>query len=154
MPAAAETPLTLPKTYSADLAYRIGAVLFSMIGVLALGTAWARHDPKMLLAVAFPFVLFFGALLLTLTFQLRIDADGLHQRSILGRRDSTWEQVQRLDQGKAYAIYGGSDRELVWLSLISTLGQEAVAREAIRRCRLTPSGAKLEYPLRQQWIRS
>jgi len=106
-----------------------------------------------LIVICIPFAVFLGALLLTVTFQLQVDETGLHQRSILGRKEATWAQVRRVDQGKAYSIYGEGDRELVWLSLVTTAAQLAIAEEAIRRCGLEPSGAKLEYPVRRQWVR-
>jgi len=145
--------MTFPSVFSADLSYRIGAALFSLVGMIGIGLAASRHEAQNLLVLAIPFVIFFGALLLTLTFQLEVDEAGLHQRSILGRKDASWALVRRLDQGKAYSIYGEGDRELVWLSLVTTAAQLAIAEEAIRRCGLEPSGAKLEYPIRQQWIR-
>ena len=147
------SPITLPKVFPADLYYRIGLALFSLVGMIGTGLAASRHETRNLVVSAVPFLIFFGPLLLTLTFQLEVDETGLHQRSILGRKDATWEQVQRLDQGRAYSIYGDGTSELVWLSLISTAAQLAVAEEAIRRCALRPSGAKMEYPVRQQWIR-
>ena len=146
-------PLTLPSVFPADLSYRIGAALFSLVGIIGIGLASSRHETQNLVLSAIPFVVFFGALLLTLTFRLEVDEAGLHQRSILGRKEATWNQVKRLDQGRAYSIYGESTGELVWLSLVSTAAQLAVAEEAIRRCALRPSGAKMEYPVRQQWIR-
>ncbi len=146
-------PLTLPSVFAADLSYRIGAALFSLVGMIGIGLAASRHETQNLIVSAVPFVVFFGALLLTLTFQLEVDEAGLHQRSILGRKEATWEQVRRLDQGRAYSVYGEGTGELVWLSLVSTSAQLAVAEEAIRRCKLHPSGAKMEYPVRQQWVR-
>jgi len=146
-------PLTFPSVFSADLSYRIGATLFSLVGVVGLGLAVSHHQPQNILMLAVPFVIFFGALLVTLTFQLIVDETGLHQRSILGRKDAAWEQVKRLDQAKAYSIYGEGDREMVWLSLVNTTTQLIIAEEAIRRCDLRPSGAKLEYPVRNQWVR-
>ena len=147
------TPIALPSVFPADLYYRIGAALFSLVGIIGLGLAAGRHETQNLVVLAVPFVVFFGVLLLTLTFHLEVDEAGLHQRSLLGRKDADWAQVRRLDQGKAYSIYGEGTRELVWLSLVSTSAHLAVAEEAIRRCDLRPSGAKLEYPVRQQWTR-
>ncbi len=142
-----------PSVFSADLSYRIGAALFSLVGVIGIGLAAGHHQTQNLIVLAIPFAVFLSALLLTLTFQLEVDETGLHQRSILGRKDAPWALVRRLDQGKAYSIYGEGDRELVWLSLVTTAAQLAVAEEAIRRCGLEPSGAKLEYPVRRQWVR-
>ena len=121
-------PVTLPNVFPADLFYRIGAALFSLVGVIGIGLAAGRHETKSILVMAVPFVIFFGALLLTLTFQLAVDEAGLHQRSILGRKDADWAQVQRLDQGKAYSIYGVGTSELVWLSLVSTAAQVETKR--------------------------
>lgn len=143
----------LPSVFPTDLSYRIGAALFSLVGMVGIGLAASRHQTQSLLVLAVPFIVFFGALLLTLTFQLEVDETGLHQRSILGRKDAAWALVRRLDQGKAYSIYGEGAGELVWLSLVSTAAQLAIAEEAIRRCGLAPSGAKLEYPVRRQWVR-
>ncbi|MDQ2798254.1 MAG: hypothetical protein M3Y13_01250 [Armatimonadota bacterium] len=150
--AAQAKPLTLPNVFLADLPYRIGAVLFCLVGVIGIGLIVGRHQTQDLVAIGLPFLVFFAALLLALTFQLEVDETGLHQKSILGRKDAAWDQVRRLDQGKAYSIYGDTQSELVWLSLVSTAAQLAIAEEAIRRCALKPSGAKLEYPVRQQWI--
>ena len=151
--AAPASPLTLPRTFPADLSYRLGAGLFSLIGALALGTASARHDPTLLPVLAVTSGLFFAALLLTLTFRLTVDEAGLHQRSVLGRREASWGQVRRLDRGRAYSIHAESSRELVWLSLVSPSAQQAIAEEAIRRAGLRPSGAKLAEPVRQQWVK-
>ncbi len=145
--------ITFPRTFPADLSYRIGTILFSLVGVIGLGLAVSRHQNQSILALALPFIVFFAALLLTWTFQLDVDDTGLHQRSILGRKDASWEQVQRLDQSRAYSIHGDSDRELVWMSLVSTVAQEAIAEEAIRRAGLRQSGKKAEYPLKRQWVR-
>ena len=146
-------PLTLPSAFPADLSYRAGAALFSLVGMIGIGLAASRHETQNLVVSAVPFLVFFGALLLTLTFRLEVDAAGLHQRSILGRKDASWDQVQRLDQGQAYSIYGEGAGEIVWLSLVSTAAQLAVAEETIRRCGLRPSDAKMEYPVRRQWLR-
>ena len=145
--------ITFPRTFAADLAYRIGTVLFSLVGVIGFGIAGSRHQTQSLLALAVPFVVFFGALLLTWTFQLTIDDTGLHQRSILGRRDVPWDEVRRLDQSRAYSIHGMTDHELVWMSLVSTAAQEAIAEEAIRRAGLRLSQKKAEYPLKRQWVK-
>ena len=145
--------VALPSAFSADLSYRVGAALFSLVGVIGLGQAASRHQTHTLVVLAIPFAVFLGALLIVLTFRLEVDESGLRQRSILGRKEAAWDQVRRLDQAKAYAIYGTGEGELVWLSLIATAGQLAVAEEAIRRCGLRPSGAKLEYPLKQQWVK-
>ena len=147
------TPITLPSVFPADLSYRLGAALFGLVGIVGIGLAASRHQTQSLIVLCIPFAVFLAALLLTLTFQLEVDQAGLHQRSILGRREATWEQVRRVDQGRAYSVHGEGDRELVWLSLVTTAAQFAIAEEAIRRCGLRPSGAKLEYPVRQQWVK-
>ena len=188
MPTApAATPITFPHTFHADPAYRYGSVLFSIVGVIGMGLAASHHDYKSMLVLAFPFLVFFGAILLTNLFELTVDETGLHQRSLLGRKDASWDQVLRLDFARTYAIYGVSDRvvdekrmgpvylalyrmlygvndrtvdengrhqvELVWLSMLSIVNQQAIADEAILRASLQPSGAKLEFPLRKQWVR-
>ena len=147
------TVITFPRSFAADISYRMGAILFSAVGVIGLGLAVSRHQTQSALMLGLPFLVFFGALLLTWTFQLNVDENGLHQRTFLGRRDVTWSQVQRLDQSRAYSVHGGSDRELVWLSLVSTAAQEAIAEEAIRRANLRLSQTKAEYPLKRQWVR-
>jgi hypothetical protein len=147
------SPITFPRTFPADISYRMGTILFSLVGVIGLGLAVSRHQSQSVLLLAVPFIFFFAVLLLTWTFQLDVDDTGLHQRSILGRKDASWEQVQRLDQSRAYSIHGDSDRELVWMSLVSTVAQEAIAEEAIRRAGLRQSGKKAEYPLKRQWVR-
>ena len=151
--AAIATPITFPRTFGADLAYKIGAILFSFVGFLTVGVTVTHHQTQALPEILLPFALFFGVLLLVMTFQLEVDETGLRQKYILGRKTATWDQVRRLDQGRAYSIYGADDRELVWLSLVSTAAQLAIAEEAIRRADLRPSGAKLEYPVRNQWVR-
>ena len=145
--------LTFPRTFAADLSYRIGAVLFSLVGVIGFGIAASRHQTQSVLALALPFVVFFAALLLTWTFQLTVDDTGLHQRSVLGRRSVSWDDVRRLDQSRAYSIHGATAQELVWLSLVSTAAQEAIAEEAIRRAGLRLSPKKAEYRLKRQWVR-
>lgn len=145
--------VTFPNIFPADLSYRIGAVLFTLVGVIGMGLAASRHQTQNLVVISIPFVVFFAALLLVLTFQLKVDAEGLHQQSILGRKNATWSQVSRLDKGQAYSIYGDGKGELVWLSLVATNVQLAIAEEAIRRGDLRPSDAKLEHPVKQQWVR-
>jgi hypothetical protein len=145
--------IIFPRTFAADLSYRIGTVLFSLVGVIGFAVAGSRNQTHSLFALVLPFLLFFAALLLTWTFQLTVDDTGLHQRSILGRRDASWDEVRRLDQSRAYSIYGTTDHELVWLSLVSTMAQEAIAEEAIRRANLRLSSKKAEYPLKRQWVK-
>ena len=145
--------ITFPAAFAADISYRMGTILFSLVGIIGLGLAVSRHQNQSVLLLALPFIVFFAALLLTWTFQLDVDETGLHQRSILGRKDASWDQVQRLDQSRAYSIHGTTDRELVWMSLVSTAAQEAIAEEAIRRAGLRQSGKKVEYPLKRQWVR-
>jgi hypothetical protein len=145
--------ITFPRTFAADISYRMGAILFSLVGVIGFGIAVSHHQNQSLLALAVPFLIFFAALLLAWTFQLTVDDTGLHQRSILGRRDVSWDEVRRLDQSRAYSIHGTSEQELVWLSLVSTKAQEAIAEEAIRRADLRLSSKKAEYPLKRQWVR-
>lgn len=147
------TTITFPHTFAADISYRIGTVLFSLVGVIGFGIAGSRHQTQSLLALALPFLLFFGALLLTWTFQLTVDETGLHQRSVLGHRDASWDEVRRLDQSRAYSVHGATDHELVWMSLVSTAAQEAIAEETIRRAGLRLSAKKAEYPLKRQWVR-
>ena len=145
--------ITFPRTFAADIAYRLGAILFSIVGVVGFEVAITHHQRQSLFALAVPFAVFFGAALLTWTFRLTVDDAGLHQRSLLGRRDVSWDQVRRLDQSRAYSLHGASDHELVWLSLVSMAAQEAIAEEAIRRAKLRQSGKKAEYPLKRQWVR-
>lgn len=147
------TTITFPRTFATDISYRIGTVLFSLVGVIGFGIAGSRHQTQSLLALAVPFLIFFAALLLTWTFQLTVDDAGLHQRSILGRRDVSWDDVKRLDQSRAYSIHGTTDHEIVWMSLVSTAAQEAIAEEAIRRAGLRLSNKKAEYPLKRQWMK-
>ncbi len=154
-PASAPLALTFPHTFLADLAYRIGSALFSGIGIVGLGVALTHHQALGLFVLVFScasFVLFLAALLVVMTFSLTVDEAGLHQRSILGRKDSRWDEMDRLDQGQAYSVYR-SGKEPVWLSLMSPKAQEAVALEIIRRAALHPSNTKLEHPLKRQWVR-
>lgn len=145
--------ITFPRSFAADISYRMGAVLFAMVGVIGLGLAVSRHQNQAIFALALPFLVFFGAALLCWTFTLVVDENGLHQRSILGRKEVSWDDVQRLDQSRAYSIHGATDHELVWMSLVSTAAQEAIAEEAIRRAGLRLSKAKAVYPLKRQWVR-
>ena len=147
-------PITFPHTFTADNAYRIGASVFSLVGAIALGATIEHHDTKSLLPIMLPFLVFFGAFLLVITFRLEVDENGLRQRSLLGRKKANWNQISRLDQGRAYSIHGADNRELIWFSLISMAAQQAVAEEAIRCANLHLSTAKLEYPLKRQWIRA
>lgn len=151
--AAAPAPITFPRTFAADLSYRLGAGLFSLIAVLALGTARSSHDHTLPFVLALTSSIFFIALVLVLSFKLTVDETGLHQQSVLGRRDVPWSQVRRLDRGRAYSIHAEGSRELVWLSLLPTTAQQAVAEEAIRLADLRPSEAKMAEPVRQQWVR-
>lgn len=151
-PASPPLEVTFPHTFLADLAYRIGSALFSGIGIIGMGVAFTHHRTHDLLVLAIPFVLFFAVLLVVMTFSLTADESGLHQRSILGRRDARWDEIDRLDQGQAYSAYRNG-KEPVWLWLISTKAQEAMALEIIRRSALRPSDAKMEHPLKRQWVR-
>ena len=151
-PASPPLEVTFPHTFLADVAYRIGSALFSGIGIVGMGVAFTHHRTQDLAVLAIPFVLFFAVLLVVMTFSLTADESGLHQRSILGRRDARWEDLDRLDQGQAYSVYR-SGKEPVWLWLISTKAQEAMALEIIRRSALRPSNAKMEHPLKRQWVR-
>ena len=148
-----EAAITFPRSFAADISYRLGTLLFSLVGLIGLGLAVSRHQTQSVLASALPFTVFFIVLLLTWTFQLRVDETGLHQRSVLGRKDAAWDDVRRLDQSRAYSVHGAGERELVWMSLVSTAAQEAIAGEAIRRAGLRPSSGKAEYPLKRQWVK-
>ena len=157
MPASPPLEVTFPHMFLADLAYRIGAALFSGIGIVGMGVAFTHHRPHDLLILAIPFVLFFAVLLVVMTFSLTVDESGLHQRSILGRRDARWEDLDRLDQAQAYSVYRNG-KEPVWLALVSTKAQEALAleiihRAALRDATLPPSNSTLRYPLKRQWVR-
>ena len=145
--------ITFPNSFAADISYRMGAILFATVGIIGLGLAVSRHQTQEVLISVLPLLLFSGAALLCWTFALTVDETGLHQRSILGRKDVSWEDVQRLDQSRAYSIHGATDHELVWMSLVSTAAQEAIAEEAIRRAGLRQSSAKAVYPLKRQWLR-
>ncbi len=147
------TAITFPRTFAADISYRMGAILFGSVGVIGLGMAFSHHQTQAIFALALPFLVFAGAAGLCWSFQLTVDDAGLHQRSVLGRRDVPWDAVQRLDQSRAYSVHGTTDAELVWLSLVSTAAQEAIAEEAIRRANLRLSPKKAEYPLKRQWVR-
>ncbi len=151
-PASPPLALTFPHTFLADFAYRIGAALFCGVGIVGFGVAFTHHRTHDLLILAIPFVLFFAVLLVTMTFSLTADEAGLHQRSILGRKDARWDDLDRLDQAQAYSVYRNG-KEPVWLALVSTRAQEALALEIIRRAALRPSNAKMEHPLKRQWVR-
>ena len=151
-PASAPLEMTFPHTFLADLAYRLLSALFSGIGIIGMGVAFTHHRPHDLLVLAIPFVLFFAVLLIVMTFSLTANESGLHQRSILGRRDVRWEDLDRLDQGQAYSVYRNG-KEPVWLALVSPKVQEALALEIIRRAALRLSDAKIEHPLKRQWVR-
>ena len=145
--------ITFPGAFAADISYRMGAILFAGVGLIGLGLAVSRHQTTEILVSVLPLLLFSGAALLCWTFSLNVDETGLHQKSILGRIDISWDDVRRLDQSRAYSIHGQSDRELVWMSLVSTAAQEAIAEEAIRRASLRQSKEKAVYPLKRQWVR-
>lgn len=149
----AATPVTYPHTFHADPAYRYGSVLFSLTGVIGMGLALSRHDTRSLLLIALPFLVFLAAILLTNTFRLTVDERGLHQWSLLGRKEATWEQVQRLDFALTYALYGASSKELVWMSMLSVVDQQVIADEAIRQAGLRVSDAKMVFPMQKQWVR-
>lgn len=151
--AQAPKSITFPRTFPADIAYRVGAGVFCLPGVIGITRAIMHHDARTILALGLPFLFFAAALLLTLTFELTVDEKGLHQRSILGRKEIFWSDIQRVEQSRAYSIHGAGTPELVWLSMVSTAGQQAIAEEAVRLAGLHSSGEKLVYPLRNQWIR-
>jgi len=151
--AQAPKSITFPHTFPADLAYRVGAGVFCLPGVIGIVRAILHHDAKTILALGLPFLFFAAALLLTLTFELAVDEMGLHQRSILGRKEVLWSDVQRVEQSRAYSIHGEGTSELVWLSLVSTAAQQAIAEKSVRQAGLHSSGEKLVFPLRNQWVR-
>lgn len=145
--------ITFPNTFPADFAYRAGAAVFCLPGVIGIGLAISRHNLKFGLDLALPLLFFFCALLLALTFELTVDEAGLHQRSILGRREVSWSEVRRVDFSRTYSIHGEGLRELVWLSMVSTAAQKAIADEAIRLANLRPTREKIVFPMRGQWVR-
>lgn len=145
--------ITFPRSFAADISYRMGAILFAAVGIIGLGLAVTRHQTLEIWVSVLPLLLFSGAALLCWTFQLDVDESGLHQKSILGRKEVSWEDVKRLDQSRAYSLHGTADHELVWMSLVSTVAQEAIAEEAIRRAKLRQSHEKAVYPLKRQWVR-
>jgi hypothetical protein len=151
----AQTPqiITFPRTFPADIAYRIGAGVFCLPGVIGITRALMHHDIKSILLLGLPFLFFAAAFLLTLSFDLTVDENGLHQRSLLGRKEVLWSDVQRVEQSRAYSIHGAGTPELVWLSMVSTAAQQAIAEESVRLAGLHSSGEKLVYPMRNQWIR-
>ncbi len=103
--------------------------------------------------LALPFLVFFAAILLTNLFTLTVDERGLHQWSLLGRKDATWEQVTRLDFARTFSVHGADGKELVWLSMLSVAAQQSLADEVIARASLQPSEKKLAFPLLKQWVR-
>jgi len=145
--------ITFPQTFPADLAYRAGAAVFCLPGVIGIGLAISRHNLKFGLDLALPLLFFFSALLLALTFELTVDEIGLHQRSILGRREVPWSDVRRVDYSRTYSIHAEGLREVVWLSMVSTVAQKAIAEEAIRLANLHPTREKIVFPMRGQWVR-
>ena len=112
-----------------------------------------HHDIKSILLLGLPFLFFAAAFLLTLSFDLTVDENGLHQRSLIGRKEVLWSDVQRVEQSRAYSIHGAGTPELVWLSMVSTVAQKAIAEESVRLAGLHSSGEKLVYPMRNQWTR-
>ena len=145
--------ITFPRTFPADIAYRPGAGVFCLPGVIGIVRAIIHHDARSILALGLPFLFFAAAFLLAVSFELTVDEKGLHQRSLLGRKEALWSDVQRVEQSRAYSIHGAGTPELVWLSLVSTVAQQAIAEEAVRQAGLHSSGEKLVFPLRNQWIR-
>ncbi len=101
-----------------------------------------------------PFLVFFGAILLTNLFEMTVDETGLHQRSLLGRKEATWDQVRRLDWASTYSVHGADDKELVWLSMLSIADQQAIADEdhsSGRACGLPRRN--WSFPSAKQWVR-
>ena len=150
-----QTPgtITFPRTFPADIAYRLAAAVFCLPGVIGIALAVAKHDTKTILMLGLPFLFFFGALLLALSFELMVDDTGLHQRSLLGRKEALWSSVHRVEQSRAYSVHGEGTPELIWLSLVSTVAQQAIAEEIVRQAGLHPSREKMVFPLRNQWVR-
>ena len=129
--------VTFPHTFHADPAYRYGSVLFSLTGIIGMGLAQSHHDTKSLLIIMLPFLVFLVAILLTNTFELTVDEQGLRQRSLRGRKGASWEEVTRMDFARTYGIYGADGKEVVWMSMLSVADQQFVADEAIRQANLS-----------------
>lgn len=151
-PAAPDAALSLPRVFRADAAYRAGALLFCSVGVIGLGLSVSRHQTQNAVVILIPFLFFLAVTLLVWSYSLTADEAGLHQRSVLGRRDAEWASLDRLEQAQAYSVYDGP-REPVWLWLLPAKAQEALAQEVLRRCALRPSGEKVEHPVKRRWVR-
>ena len=81
--------------------YRIGAGLFSLVGMIGIGLAASRHETE-------PGRLRRPVPRLSSACSADPDAGSGDETSdpFLGARTPTWEQVRRLDQGRAYSIHG------------------------------------------------
>lgn len=148
-------PVTFPGTFRADAVYLIFLGVLSAGGIGIIASIFHSNKAHSLEVVSTLTGVILCLFLVVLSTSVRIDNNGIVERSLAGKHVTPWDQVGAIDkmQGRGIAIKSTAGRNLTMLTLLSGPVQDAISEEAIRRGGLSRvTSEKVVKELRKQGI--
>ena len=128
------------RTFRASRTYIAGPGMFILLLLLAcLGVLALRHQVSADAAArARSAIAFLGLFVTAVTLRITMDADGLTQRWIWGRRQIGWHQIASIERTKRGPVSCSDEKgkEILAVSALPPADQQAVVDEAVKRGRL------------------
>ena len=142
------------RTFRASRTYTAGPGLFVLLNVVILVVFAVKH-----LIVPMPL---FGALgigflalfLSAITLRVTMDAEGLTQQWLWGRRQVGWHQIASVERTKKGVYFlGDTGKEILATSTLTPADQQAILDEALKRGRLRKDKQTVKLPVLEKWVR-
>jgi hypothetical protein len=148
-------PVTLPGTFRASIGYTAVLALFAIGGGVLMKTALASHKAQTIDVVGVLTGAFTVLFLIVLSTSVKVDDDGIVERSLVGKNVTPWDQVGTVDkmQNRGIGLKSAAGRNLTLITLMAANVQDTIADEAIRRGALRQvTDDKAKKKLRAQGI--
>ena len=143
-----------PRTFRASRTYTVGPGLFALLNVVFVAFFAAKR-----LLVPIPLfgalgIAFFGLFLSAVTLRITLDADGLTQHWIWGRRRVGWHQIASIERTKrGLYLLDEKGKEILAVSTLPPPDQQVIVDEAVKRGRLRRAKKPPKKPVLEQWVR-
>ena len=143
-----------PRAFRASRTYVTGPGLFVLLLLVLLLVLILRRQVTVIPLPGALCIAFLGLFLSAATLRITMDADGLTQRWLWGRRRIGWHEIAAIERTKrGLFLLDERDKEILAVSALPPADQQAIVEEAVRRGRLRRDKKPVKRPVLERWVR-
>ncbi len=149
-------PSSPPSTraFRAGRTYTAGPALFALALLILLAVLAWRHQIAALPLPGALAIAFLGLFVSAATLRITMDADGLTQRWVWGRRRIGWNQIASIERTRrGLFLLDERGKEILAVSTLPRANQQVIVEEAVKHGRLRRDKNKPKLPVQERWVR-